>query len=348
MTTSELMTIGAFARATGLTAGALRFYADSSLLLPARIDDYTGYRYYAHDQVEQATTIRRLREFEMPLDKIALVLAGDLSHIDRHVTNLIAQAQRARRSAAQVRGAFHTEKEPIMIAVNGPVFADAVEQILTATAHHPEHPVLGGVCVEASDDSLTLTATDRFRLSTRTVVVAQSNPSPWTAVVDGDDLRAAMPEVRQRHRVEVNVDNSGLVFLPGDRHCRTMAEEFPDYRTMLDSLPAVTTRVVVSKNAVQKSIEDQMGEHLVLRAERGHVQIKSLASAEPVEIPASVTGPNVEIAFAMTTLYPAISSAVGPEIMIDISDPHMPVVVRSADNGDLTTLAMPVDPKGLD
>lgn len=235
-----------------------------------------------------------------------------------------------------------------MIAVNGPVFADAVEQVLTATAHHSEHPVLGGVYLEASGDSLTLTATDRFRLATRTVVVAHSNSSPWNAIVDGDDLRAVMPEVRQQHRVEVNVDSAGLVFRPGDRHCRTMTEQFPDYRTMLDSLPPVTTRVVVSKNALQKSIEDQQGKHLTLAAEPGRVRMKTLHSAEVIEVPAMVTGPSVEMAFAMTTLYPAISSAVGPEVMVDISGPNLPVVVRSADNGDLTTLAMPVDPNGLE
>ncbi|MBY8852436.1 MerR family DNA-binding transcriptional regulator, partial [Saccharothrix sp. MB29] len=42
----ELLTIGAFARSSGLTAGALRFYADSGLLPPASVDDSSGYRYY--------------------------------------------------------------------------------------------------------------------------------------------------------------------------------------------------------------------------------------------------------------------------------------------------------------
>jgi len=33
--------------------------------------------------------------------------------------------------------------------------------------------------------------------------------------------------------------------------------------------------------------------------------------------------------------------------MIDVSGPEYPVVIRSADSGDLTTLAMPVDRKLL-
>nr|WP_019665407.1 hypothetical protein [Rhodococcus sp. 06-621-2] len=44
-------------------------------------------------------------------------------------------------------------------------------------------------------------------------------------------------------------------------------------------------------------------------------------------------------AFARATL--------GPDVMIDVSGPEYPVVIRSADSGDLTTLAMPVDRKLL-
>ena len=38
------------------------------------------------------------------------------------------------------------------------------------------------------------------------------------------------------------------------------------------------------------------------------------------------------------------SLPVGPEVMLDIAGAAQPVVVRSADNGDLTTLVMPVGP----
>ncbi|WJJ11434.1 MerR family DNA-binding transcriptional regulator [Prescottella equi] len=43
----DLVTIGVFARACGLTPSALRFYDDSGLLSPAHIDPVTGYRYYS-------------------------------------------------------------------------------------------------------------------------------------------------------------------------------------------------------------------------------------------------------------------------------------------------------------
>jgi DNA polymerase III sliding clamp (beta) subunit (PCNA family) len=68
----------------------------------------------------------------------------------------------------------------------------------------------------------------------------------------------------------------------------------------------------------------------------------SQQDSRPVrQLPAIVTGSDIDLAFSPATLAPAIRSAVGPEIMLDISAPNQPVVVRSATDGDLTTLVMP-------
>lgn len=66
----ELLTIGAFARAAGLTAKALRLYDEQGLLRPAAVDAVTGYRFYAPDQLGRARLIARLRRVDMPLARI--------------------------------------------------------------------------------------------------------------------------------------------------------------------------------------------------------------------------------------------------------------------------------------
>ena len=64
----DLLTIGRFARLTGLSVGALRHYDELDLLRPARTDPFTSYRLYRRDQLETARTIVRLRDLEVPLD----------------------------------------------------------------------------------------------------------------------------------------------------------------------------------------------------------------------------------------------------------------------------------------
>jgi DNA-binding transcriptional MerR regulator len=74
---TELMSIGRFARLTGLTVKALRHYDELGLLRPASVDAETGYRSYGAEQVRRAETIRSLRRLELPLDDVATVLATD-------------------------------------------------------------------------------------------------------------------------------------------------------------------------------------------------------------------------------------------------------------------------------
>ncbi|MFE1907514.1 MerR family transcriptional regulator [Streptomyces gardneri] len=64
------MTIGEFARASRLSAKALRRYDELGLLTPARVDAYSGYRYYAAAQVERARLVAWLRRIGMPLTEV--------------------------------------------------------------------------------------------------------------------------------------------------------------------------------------------------------------------------------------------------------------------------------------
>ena len=65
-----LLTIGAFARASRLSAKALRRYDELGLLPPARVDSFTGYRYYDETQLERARLVAWLRRIGMPLARI--------------------------------------------------------------------------------------------------------------------------------------------------------------------------------------------------------------------------------------------------------------------------------------
>lgn len=71
----DLLSIGAFARASGLSPKALRLYADLGLLTPAAVDGRTGYRQYHPDQLDHALLVAWLRRLGMPLARIRVVTA---------------------------------------------------------------------------------------------------------------------------------------------------------------------------------------------------------------------------------------------------------------------------------
>jgi PPM family protein phosphatase len=69
----ELLTIGAFARASRLSPKALRLYASLGLLTPVHVDEVSGYRFYRADQLERARLVAWLRRLGMPLARIGAV-----------------------------------------------------------------------------------------------------------------------------------------------------------------------------------------------------------------------------------------------------------------------------------
>ncbi len=72
----SLLTIGVFARRSRISPKALRLYERRGLLVPAAVDDDNGYRYYRHRQLETARLIARLRRLDMPLRRVAEVVAA--------------------------------------------------------------------------------------------------------------------------------------------------------------------------------------------------------------------------------------------------------------------------------
>jgi PPM family protein phosphatase len=71
--TVKLLTIGEFARAARLSPKALRLYDELGLLRPFRVDEWSGYRYYAPSQLERARLVAWLRRIGMPLAQIGAV-----------------------------------------------------------------------------------------------------------------------------------------------------------------------------------------------------------------------------------------------------------------------------------
>ncbi len=343
----ELMSISTFARCCGLTASALRFYDDYGLLSPAEVDAVTGYRRYSAAQTDRAVAIRRLRELGLPLPDVVEALTAEADDASRLIEGQLSAAsdelEHRRRAAADFMAGLCAEAPRPVGSFAGPVLAAAIEQVLTATVHHPAARILAGVRLERSEDALTLTATDRYRLASRSLATGGPGGTPWAGTVDGDQLRRAMSDVRRATRVEVESTSYELrLRRDGDRthRCRLLTGDFPDHRLMLDSLPAPTTRVTVSRREVLRCLEQETGERLVLDIDSPGITVST--PGDRTRVPGRMTGDPLRIAFAPTTLHPAIVTAIGPDMMVEARGHDGPITIRSADDGDLTTLAMPL------
>lgn len=339
------MSIGAFAKLAGLTASALRFYDDAGLLRPAQVDPVTGYRFYSESQLVRASQFRQLREIGMPLPTIEqFFIAGSEEAarlIDEQVTKVAAEAVGIRQTAARLKESLDDGTCLSLCVLPGPILAAAVDQVLATTNHDPEIPVLAGVRLEVDPDAISLTATDRYRLATRTLVPSQPSAASWAATLAGDDLQSATSRLRRSPTVTLEAGERALALRTTDGtvvYCRLLTEIFPDYRLLIASLPAVTHRVTIETYRLLRALE-QAPEKIGLTIADGQPSV--LLPDAAVAINGTATGADLTLWFELTTLYPALSDALGNDVMLDLRGADQPATVRSADAGDLTTLVMP-------
>jgi len=71
-----MLKIGEFSKMSHLTVKAIRFYEKEGILMPAATDEWTGYRLYDTSQLVDAAKIKALRQLDLTIDEIKLILSG--------------------------------------------------------------------------------------------------------------------------------------------------------------------------------------------------------------------------------------------------------------------------------
>ena len=71
------ISIGEFARRSRLSLKALRLYDERGVLVPARVDQASGYRYYDTAQLDDARLVVMMRQLQLPLKAVKQLLACD-------------------------------------------------------------------------------------------------------------------------------------------------------------------------------------------------------------------------------------------------------------------------------
>ena len=114
------ISIGEFARRSRLSLKALRLYDERGVLVPARVDQASGYRYYDTAQLDDARLVVMLRQLQLPLAAVKELLACDpadaATRIAEHWRDAEA-AHDARRELADYLVSRLSGKRPVMYEV---------------------------------------------------------------------------------------------------------------------------------------------------------------------------------------------------------------------------------------
>ena len=154
----ELMTSGAFARASRLSRKALRLYDELGLLCPVRVNPVSQYRFYAPAQLEQARLVAWLRRLGMPLASIRAVStlppAQAASELAAYWAQIEAETASRRQLAAFLVG-YLSGKDTVMADAQSKVAVRyAVQSDIGLRRQDNEDAVYGGPRLLAVADGM--------------------------------------------------------------------------------------------------------------------------------------------------------------------------------------------------
>lgn len=71
-----MLKIGEFSKLSQMTVKALRFYEKEGFLIPASVDEWTGYRFYTTEQLATAARIKSYRQLDLSIEEIKAIFKG--------------------------------------------------------------------------------------------------------------------------------------------------------------------------------------------------------------------------------------------------------------------------------
>jgi len=237
------------------------------------------------------------------------------------------------------------------VSLPADVFAHTVHQVARAVSRDETRPILTGVLMTVENSSLRMVATDSYRLCVRDLIVENVMGS-LEGVVPGRALDDAAKLATSAETVEVGVSANQVVFTFGETTfiSRRIEGSFPNYRQLIPKEPG--TRVVVCKDelfaaAKRVSLMVQHSAPLRLSVKTADHTLTLSASTQDVgeateDVEITPQGEDVEIAFNHAYLLDGVSIAEAETLVLEITSPLKPGVLKHIDDESFIYLLMPV------
>ena len=229
---------------------------------------------------------------------------------------------------------------------------ETIDRVARAASRDEVRPILTGVLFQAEGSTLTMVATDSYRLSVKHTELESPLPAAIEANVPARALRELARIIAQGGAEEVSLSlarNQAIFRTAGvTLSSRLIEGQFPSWRQLIpesfehevrlprDEMLEVTRRIsqLAQRNAPLRFAFAE-GE-LTVAAETPEVGDASEA------IPAPYSGESLEIAFNPQFVVEGIESVDGDELLMKLSSPLRPGLLEPVGREDFSYLVMPI------
>jgi DNA-binding transcriptional MerR regulator len=356
-----MRSIGELSRDSGLSVSALRFYDGAGVLVPARVDPVSGYRWYGAGQLEESRVLARLRRAGMPLADIRLALAGwssadtDLvrSLLQAHLRRLELALSDARSEFSTVRALLECRENSMTVhstaslrlTVSAPDLAAALDAVRFAASTDPELPMLGGVLFDIEGDSLHVVATDRYRMALAHAGTTGYGGPRVQVILPSPLVDAKRALLSGDGAAQVTVDGDRVALDAGDRQAsgQRLNHDFPDYRRFVR--PSSGRGVLVDVTALQAAVQAGPVRTGVLREQDGvscDLSVLKVTTDGAVTVSEDGDDDHNHVAVNREFLLQALTAGARDKLVLEFGAHTAPLAIRRTDTEEAFSLLMPV------
>jgi DNA polymerase III subunit beta len=236
------------------------------------------------------------------------------------------------------------EMPPLAGSVGSDALASAIGQVAIAAGRDDTLPALTGIRIEIADETLTLVATDRYRLAVRELRWNPSRPDLNTALlvparVLGDTARA----LTSGAEVAISLGGDSLIGFAGvgrQTTTRLLSGEYPRYQALLPSEFSATAELPAASfaEAIKRvALVAERNTPVRLAFSAGQLVLEAGASeeAQAVEVlEAAFDGEDLQIAFNPQFLLDGVGALDSDTARISFTSPTKPAVITGKHEGD--------------
>jgi len=244
------------------------------------------------------------------------------------------------------------EFEGEAVKLPGPPLAETVELVARAASRDEVRPILTGVLMQAEGDTLTMVATDSYRLSVKHTKLE----APVTQTLEANVPARALRELARviggegADEVEIAMPRNQAIFRAGavTLSSRLIEGQFPSWRQLIPESFEHEVRLPREEFLeIARRISQLAQRNAPLRLAFTEGELKVAAETPDIgdaseSMPAPFSGEPLEIAFNPQFLIEGVESVGSEELAMNLSSPLRPGLLRPVDGDDFSYLVMPI------
>jgi len=228
------------------------------------------------------------------------------------------------------------------------LFATAVNQVVVAAGRDDSLPTLTGIHIDITKETITLAATDRYRLAVREINWTPNDPElTTTALLRARTLADAARTIANTKNVSISIaptsNNERLVGFASDAKTMTSRQldgSFPPYRHLLPSETSANAVIEVAKllDSVRRvALVTDKTVPLRLKFNNNTLQLEAGAGDEAQateELEINYSGEAIDIAFNPTFLTDGLSALGTAYVNIAFTGSNKPAMLTGKSKAD--------------